>query len=395
MAQPTARRHQDADLAGLIIAVACGLSIAFAALYLCVIPFDRSLSVSRDYVFYWAAGQQLVHHLNPWSSAMVGRVEHAAGFTAQGSYYMRNPPWALALAWPLGFLPARAGALPWSLLMLAVAWGSAWLLWSTLGRPVNYVAWLGYGFLPALQCVVMGQTSVFPLLGLALFLRLHRSRPFWAGASLWFCMLKPHLFVPWAIVLFAWIAVTRAWRILAGGVAAMAASCLVTEALDPRAWSQYLEWARTSGVSSQYIPCLSVELRNLVSPGAEWLAFAPMALACVWALAWFWPRRHSWEWMREGNLVMLVSLVAAPYCWFADQSVALPALLAAAAWMRSRKVLAALGVLYLLALIQPFAFSVGVTSGLYLWTAPAWLAWYLWARASAGRTEAEPAASPA
>jgi len=395
MAAPTASRTQDTDFAGITIAVACGLIVTFTALYLCVIPFDRSLSVSRDYVFYWAAGQQVVHHLNPWDPAMVSQVEHAAGFKAQGSYYMRNPPWGLILAWPLGLLPALAGALPWSLMMLAAAWLSARLGWSTLGQPGNHVQWLAFAFPPALQCVVMGQTSVFPLLGLVLFLRLHRSRPFWAGASLWFCMLKPHLFVPWALVLFAWIAVTRTWRILAGGAVAMAASGLVTEALDPQAWSQYLQWARASGVSSQYIPCLSVELRNHLTPGREWLAFAPVAVASVWALAWFWPRRHTWDWMGDGNLLILVSLVAAPYCWFSDQSVAMPAILAAAACTRSRRILGALGLLYLVMLIQPYAFSVGVTSPLFLWTAPGWLAWYLWARASTGRAAPATAASPA
>ncbi len=395
MAQPIVSRKPDANFAGLIIAVACGLTLAFTALYLCVIPFNRSLSVSRDFVFYWAAGQQLVHHLNPWDPVMVSQVEHAAGFTAQGSYYMRNPPWGLVLALPLGFLPPRVGALPWSLLLLAVAWISVRLVWSTLGRPGNFVQWLGYAFFPALQCVVMGQTSVFPLLGLALFLRLHRSRPCWAGASLWFCMLKPHLFMPWAIVLFAWIAVTRAWRILAGGAAAMAVSCLVTELLDPHAWTQYLAWARSSGVSQQYIPCLSVELRDLVSPGREWLAFVPVALACIWALAWFWPRRQTWDWMSDGNLLILVSLVAAPYCWFSDQSVAMPALLAAAACTRSQQILGALGALYLMVLIQPYAFSVGVTSRLFLWTAPAWLVWYLCARAPALRVRPAIEASPA
>jgi hypothetical protein len=395
MGQPTVSHNRNTNFAGFLIAVACALTITFTALYLCVIPLIPSLSVSRDFVFYWAAGQQLVHHLNPWDPSMMGRMEHAAGFTAQGSYYMRNPPWGLFLALPLGFLPARAAALPWSLLMLAVAWVSARLMWSMLGRPGNYVQWLGFAFPPALQCVVMGQTSVFPLLGLVLFLRLHRSRPFWAGASLWFCMLKPHLFLPWAVVLFAWIAVSRSWRILLGGVAAMAASCVVTEALDPHAWSQYLQWARTSGISSQYVPCLSVEFRHFLSPGTEWLAFVPMVAACVWALIWFWPQRHSWDWMADGNLVMLVSLVAAPYCWFADQSLAMPALLAAVACTRSGKVLGALGVLYLLVLIQPYAFSVGVTSPLYLWTAPAWLVWYLWARTSARRAAPEPAASPA
>jgi hypothetical protein len=395
MAQPSIARKENTDVAGLIIAVACGLAIMITALYLAVIPFIRSLSVSRDFVFYWAAGQQVLHHLNPWDARMMGQVEHAAGFTAQGSYYMRNPPWSLPLALPLGLLPARVAALPWSLLMLALAVFSARTLWAMLGRPGNYVQWLGYAFPPALQCVVMGQTSLFPLFGLVLFLRLHRSRPFWAGTALWFCTLKPHLFLPWAVALFLWIAVSRAWRILIGGVAAMAASCLITEALDPHAWSQYFAWARTSGISHQYVPCLSVELRNLLRPGAEWLAFVPVVIASLWAFAYFWPRRHAWDWMTNGNLLLLVSLVAAPYCWFYDQCLAMPALLAAVACTRSRVVLGGLGVLYLATQFQPYVFNLHLSSPMYLWTGPAWLAWYLWARVTARHRTPEPATAPA
>lgn len=395
MAQPDSAQEQKIDIAGLIVAVACALAIMITALYLAVIPFVRSLSGGRDFVFYWAAGQQVLHHLNPWDPQMMGQVEHAAGFTAQGSYYMRNPPWSLFLAVPLGLLPARVAALPWSLLMLALAVLSVRIVWSTLGRPGNQIEWLGYAFPPALQCIVMGQTSLFPLLGLALFLRFHRTRPFRAGAALWFCTLKPHLFLPWAVALLAWIAVSRAWRILAGGGAAMAASCLVTELLDPHAWSQYYVWARSSGISQQYVPCLSVEMRDLLRPGTEWLAFVPAALACVWAAGYFWPRRNHWDWMTDGNLVLLVSLAAAPYCWVYDQCLAMPALLAAAACTRSRMVLGALGVLYLGVQLQPYIFGLHLTSRLYLWTAPAWLAWYLWARATARDAVPQPAASMA
>ena len=49
------------------------------------------------------------------------------------------------------------------------------------------------------------------LLGLVLFLRLHRSSPFLAGVSLWLCLLKPHLFVPFGIVLIVWAIVTRSY----------------------------------------------------------------------------------------------------------------------------------------------------------------------------------------
>lgn len=387
MTPPQSQPRPRADLADMAIALACGLAIASTALFLGVMPFIRSLAGSRDFIVYWATGQQLVRHSDPYDPYLLGILEHSAGLMRAGTFYMRNPPWGLPVVLPLGFVSARAAALPWSLLMLALALVSVRALWKMLGGAGDSVQWLGYAFPPALQCVVMGQTSLFLLVGLALFLRLHRSRPFWAGAALWFCTLKPHLFLPWAVALFAWIVVSRAWRILLGGAAAMAASCLVTEALDPHAWSQYFRWARTSGISHQYIPCLSIELRHLVHPAAEWLTFVPAALACLWALMYYRARRSVWDWMTHGNLLILVSLVVAPYCWFYDQCLAMPAVLAAAAATRSRKILAALGILYLLVVIQPYAFGIDLASPLYLWPAPAWLSWYLLARRSAQTAE--------
>jgi hypothetical protein len=86
---------------------------------------------------------------------------------------------------------------------------------------LNY---LGYSFAPALVCLIVGQTSLFALLGLVLFLRLHRTRPFLAGVSLWLCALKPHLFLAFGVVLLAWIIVSRCYRILLGAASAMAAA---------------------------------------------------------------------------------------------------------------------------------------------------------------------------
>jgi hypothetical protein len=65
----------------------------------------------------------------------------------------------------------------------------------------------------------------------------------------------------------------------------------------------------------------------------------------------------------------------------------MPALLAAAAATRSRKILGSLGVLYLLIVIQPYALTIGLASRWYLWPAPAWLVWYLLARRSARPAE--------
>jgi hypothetical protein len=78
-----------------------------------------------------------------------------------------------------------------------------------------------------------------------LFLRLHRTRPFLAGVSLWLCMIKPHLFLPFGVVPLAWIVVTRSYKVLAGTVVALAASCALVYLVDPTAFSQYLQMIRT------------------------------------------------------------------------------------------------------------------------------------------------------
>src|ERR1035438_3477979 len=95
---------------------------------------------------------------------------------------------------------------------------------------------LGFTFAPALSCLISGQMALFVLLGLALFLRLHRSRPFLAGASLWLCALKPQLFLPFGVVLLAWVIVNRQTRIVLGAAAAFGFSSAVAFALDPLVW---------------------------------------------------------------------------------------------------------------------------------------------------------------
>ena len=383
---------KDFDYSVIFIAIACVLAILFTVLFLSILPFNRQVVVRRDFIVYWATGQQLVHHQNPYDPAALDRLERGAGFQGD-TYYMRNTPWALPLAFPLGFFDAQAAALPWSLLMLGLLVASVRLSWKMLGRPGRYLDWLGYCFPPALFCVILGQTSILLLFGLVLFLYFHKSRPFAAGAALWFCTIKPHLFFPFALVLLIWIFVSRSYRMLAGAVIAFAADGVITTLADPSAWGQYVHYMRTSVITREFTPCLGDVLRDAVNPNAEWLAFVPAILGCIWALTYFWPRRHTWDWLENGSLLILVSLVVAPFGWIFDQSIALPAVLLAATRTTSRLLLALLAAIYILIEIEVNVFDLH--SAAYLWTAPAWLVWYLFARASARETaRAQIAASP-
>jgi Glycosyltransferase family 87 len=374
----------DRDIVGISIAIVCGLTFAITCLFLCVVSLSGKIAGVRDFVVFWATGRQLVHHANPYDLVAMSRLERSAGLeVGNAALFMRNPPWGLPLAAPLGFIGVRAGALLWSLLMLGCLLLSVHILWRMHGRPGNPLQWLALSFGPALICVMMGQTALLALLGYVLFLFLHRTRPFLAGAALWLCLLKPHLFVPFGVVLLAWIVVSRSYRLLAGVVVSLACSCALTWWLYPAAWTEYARMMRGAGLDTEYIPCLIVVLRLWLNPHAMWLQYLAPALGCAWALGYFWPRRHDWDWARYGNLLLLVSLVAAPYSWVYDGGLAIPALLQGAYLTRSRALLVALAVASLTVEVQLVA-GIKVTSPLYLWTAPAWLAWYLLARALPG-----------
>jgi hypothetical protein len=85
--------------------------------------------------------------------------------------------------------------------------------------------------------------------------------------------------------------------------------------------------------------------------------------------------------MKDGSLLMLVSILSAPYCWLYDQPLAIPALLQGAYLTRSKTLLVVLAFASLLIEIELVG-GVDILSAFYLWTAPVWLAWYLIATGS-------------
>lgn len=378
------------DYSVVAVAIACALAALFTVLFLGTMPFNRNVVAKRDFITYWATGRQLLHHGNPYDPAALNKIELDAGLKGP-AYFMRNVPWALPLAIPLGYFDAQTATLPWSLLMLGLLIVAVRMMWK-MAEPLPYQAgnhfeWLGYCFPPALFCVILGQTSILLLFGLVLFLRLQHTHPFGAGAALWLCSLKPHLFLPFFVVLLAWIVVSRNYRVLAGAAAALAVSAAATEWIAPGAFEQYLYYARTSVMTHEFTACLGDVIRDAINPAAEWLAFVPAAVACLWALGYFWTRRNNWNWIEDGSLLVLVSLLVAPFGWIFDQSIAIPAILLGVARNSSRALLTALAGMYLLIEFEVNRFELH--SKAYLWVAPAWLIWYWLARRAAVR---EPAA---
>lgn len=363
-----------------VIVCACALAFALMALaslavYVPVITGNGF--ATHEVISFWSAGQLLAHGQNPYDAAETLRIQRAAGLgNSYNALIMRNPPIALPLVLPLGYLTQRQAMLLWLAFLLGVFALSVRLLWDAFGQPEGLPRWLPYGFAPALICIVVGQSAILPLLGLALFFRYHRMYPFAAGAALWLCTLKPHLLLPFAAVLLLWSIRERRFRILAGASVALAASLAVAWALDPHAWSQYAQMARGSRVEQEYIPCISVALRLGLRPAALWLQWLPCAVGCTFAVFYYWRNRTAWNWNSSGGLLLLISVLVAPYAWVSDTTLALPALMYAATQRPSRAMLLTLAALMALLEVQ-FLRGVPWHSPLYLWPAAAWLLWYL------------------
>jgi hypothetical protein len=358
--------------------VAAFLLLAFGVCFLAFAMTENN-AAKRDYISYWAAGHQLLHFANPYDGDTILRIERSAGFLDDKPFFMRNPPSAFFLALPLGFIGARSGAVLWSLALVAALMGSIRMLWNMHGRPPDRLHLLGYCFPPTLACLLTGQIGIFILLGVVLFLYLHDSRPYFAGAALLLCALKPHLFLPFGVVLIAWIVVRKAYRILTGVLIALIASVALSSFLDPGCWSQYAHMVRASNIQDEFIPTISLMFRLVLHRNWVWLQFVPAFAGSVWGLCYFWTRRERWNWMDHGSLLLIVSVLVAPYAWFTDQVILIPALLQAVYLTRSRSVVGMLVIATIVEQVVVFRGAQLMHSSLHIWTVPVWLAWYLYA----------------
>lgn len=365
----------------------CTLAFAVTALSILGAMLGPNSAGSHDFVEYWASGQLLIHHANPYDAAALEKLEHSAGFPdGAPTLIMGNPPSAMLLVLPLGMVNAIPGEWLWLMLQLASLAASVHLVRQTLGLPRGPLQLLVFGFAPVLSCLLAGQISVFLLLGLVLFLRWHKSRPFFSGAALWLCLLKPHLFLPFGVVLLLWIVKQRRYRTLAGVGASLGISSAIATAMDLHIWTQYRSMMGEERIDRLGLPCISTMLRQVMYPHTFWVQALPAALGCTWAVYYFMRRHGEWDWLEHGSILILVSILVAPYSWFMDQAILIPALLLGLSSTRSRTWIAVLALMS--AVIEIAAFrGIMLLSPFYLWTAPAWLLWFLIATRRGLRTE--------
>jgi len=355
-----------------VVRTLAAVAVALAGIFVLAMTIHPA---GMDFIEYWSSGKLLVHHTDPYSPAGVLALEKSLGFLDKTPLIMLNPPWALFLIAPLGFLGVRAGLFVWTLVAIGCVLAFTWLL----DVPPKHRAF-ALVFAPALASICSSQSSPFLLLGFSLFLRFHRERPFLAGASLLLMAIKPHLFLIFWVVLLADCIVRRAWLILAGGVTALIAGTAFALYFDPHIWQHYISMLRGYKLQQGFLPTASMLFRMLIDVRAFWLLFIPSVFAIAWGLWYYARHRQAWDWKIHGMLLMLVTIFASPYGFFTDEIVLLPSIVFALNFPEKRKysdwILLAVNTIALVIILADHA---ALSSRAYLWTPITWLLWFLYA----------------
>lgn len=307
---------------------------AVVLLFVCTVPLlvlqimaIRGPLPASDFVTYWSSAHLFVAGGNPYAAGPVFALEKLHGWGGSQPLLMLCPPWTMPLIAPLGVLSYDRAHLAWLVVSLLLNGLSGVLLWRFFGGSWNRV-WavllLLATFLPVCGAEKLGQVTPIMLACLTGFLvLLERRSDFAAGLMLAGMAIKPQLFALVFLAVLLWTIRQRRWGVLAGGAAGVAA-CTGEAIFRNR---NVLTWFGHSYGAAMATSCgAGGALRKIFGMQHAWLQFLPLVCGLVW-FVFYW-RKHGaeWQWRERLPLLALVSVATAPYCWYHDYLLILPAL---------------------------------------------------------------------
>ncbi len=306
--------------AAVTLLVAASITYLLAALY----PSGST----GDFIEYWAAGRAFLQGRNPYDAGTLLEFQRSAGWLKEQPLMMWNPPWTLGLVLPFAWLPFAEARLLWYLLAIAMVYGCAHYFWVAFGgdRRRAWMAWtIPVWYVPAMQVVLVGQITHFVLFGVAVLHFLAARRRDWlAGLGGLFVAVKPHLLLPWGIVLVLWALENRRWRLLASAAGSPLLVLGLLSVCRPQLVEQYLQSIRSEGPTLWLTPTVGKLLAHLTGIAA--LQFVPMLLGTGLAVVlWLRVWRGGPAWDRQLSFLLVLGVCSAAFAWSFDMVLLLPA----------------------------------------------------------------------
>ncbi len=297
-----------------------------------------------DFTEYGAAARVLANGGNPYDGRSLLAFQTPVGWVDSRAQMMWNPPWVFPLVLPLAWLPWGSGFLTWSAVQGAVIlWASvaAWRLYGGADRWMWVPILLAVAFAPMLFLMRLGQISGFMLFGLVGFLAAMRmGRPGWAGVAMAFTAVKPHLLLPFAVLLACDAIVTPKTRkavLVGGGI--LIGCALFPMVWNTDVWSQYVAGTRAPSDEFHYStadwdpPILASKLGTYFDNSMA-VQFVPSVVATLMLIGYWFRQRKVWNWEQELPRIALVSFLTTGYgAWGFDLIVLLLPIVQVATWV--------------------------------------------------------------
>jgi hypothetical protein len=177
-----------------------------------------------------------------------------------------------------------------------------------------------------------------PLAGAVLFLVCQRrGQDGRAGAASVLLAIKPHLVLLFWLALVPWAVAQRRWRLLAGAALAILAATTVALWCNPAVLGQYLDLMAHRPPEMYRTPTLGTLLREAWGDGPFWLQYLSLVPGLIWLVPYGLRHCRDWDWGQQLPLLLLVSLLCAPYgAWPFDLVLLLVPLLRVAARVTGR-----------------------------------------------------------
>jgi hypothetical protein len=288
------------------------------------------LNQPRDLAVYLSATRALMDHRSAWDAATISAIGHTYGYlppdiNASGLWTL---PTVLPLLVPFTLLSFPLAAWLWTalnilLFQVELHLMAAWLPALTPRRRAGLMIM----YPPALALLLWGQVVGVVLFGYVLFVTLtERRRDGLAGMCLALSTFKPHLgFLAW-IWIGWWIVKHRRWKIILGTAIGLLIDIGLVFILNPNWLGDYRAAVAALPLSYDASTVWRVIYR-LFLPDAPWIQFAGVAISIVILVVYLARQRSDMRLLPAVPVLMLCSVICAPYGWIYDQLIALPAFL--------------------------------------------------------------------
>jgi Glycosyltransferase family 87 len=275
---------------------------------------------NRDFMSLFAGGKAVLRGLDPYDPAVWNPLRAELGSTWMPDERVPFPLWTLLLVLPFAALDLGWAAAAWLAFSLCVLGAGMFFLINSYydkRLPVGefgLVALLIFTYRAVLVSMNNGQITFVLFFILALFLLLvEKKRPFLAGVTLAFIIIKPNPFILFVPAFGLWLLWQQRWHILAGAATSGLGMLLVSWLVQP-GW--LFEWLNVRGkTEATAITPTLWGLAYEIAP--EWGALLGLGfvvgITAVLGLIIF--RNRTLTEAQVLPLVLITSLLTTPYAW--------------------------------------------------------------------------------